>query len=478
MIMIARSMIYSWESMLSSLVFLVFAIGGCLLSKSAAQTATGVSVSLLLSSLGTITDMQAAPGDSSRLYLTTRTGEIRIVNDIDTATPTLNGGTFLDISSRVISNNERGLLGLAFHPNFPSNGYFFVNYIYYDPSMASADCGNPDSSGNAKNTRISRFTATSATSADAASELVLAEIAQTRCNHNGGSLQFGQNDGFLYIGLGDGGGGGDPENDAEDLTSYLGKILRVDVDTLNNGATGGVNDPRWTVPSDNPNCQTINSNALGEILGYGVRNPWKFGFDRQTGDLWVADVGQITREEVNYIPSTELLTECHNFGWDPCEGTSLFESLPSGCSSCSDSSCFVVPVLEYGRTSARSITGGYVYRGSQYSTELGGMYLHADFESGTLWGARNSGAGVFSNAIEEVGILGGGPTTFGESADGEIFVATFDGDLFRIVPDSDESNGDGQGESCNFLSYVLSLIVFALTFGLVTLDGFGTCTFL
>ena len=386
--------------------------------------ATSIQISRVADSLGQVTDLQAFGDD---LYVATKDGRIQILRNVeDEASDMLlvpDDAVFLDISAQVSNNNERGLLGFAFHPNFATNGYFFVTYVYRNPfTDEELPCNDPTATGSTKLTRISRFTAGSATT----SELVLAEIPQPYCNHNSGQLQFGPDDGYLYVATGDGGGAGDPMDFAENLSSILGKLLRVNVDTL------GDTLPRWTIPNDNPDC---GAGAVEGMIGYGLRNPWRFAFDRSTGDMWVADVGQQRQEEVNVIARANLLTTCHNFGWNPCEGTSLFEPpLPTGCTSCSDASCFVVPALTYGRNDARSITGGYVYRGTRFADQLDGVYFHADFVTGNLWGARSGGVGSsFSNDITSLGIVVGA-TTFGQSSSGEIFVATIDGELFRVEP--------------------------------------------
>jgi glucose/arabinose dehydrogenase len=408
-----------------------------------------------LTNLGSITDLQYAPGDdSSRLFVVTRTGLIKIVEGATSSRPTVRATPFLDIASRVKEFSERGLLGLAFHPDYATNGYFFVNYIYKNPNLPEQSCDN-NLPGNAKNTRISRFfTAAAAGSTsssssrsntvDAATELVVAELAQPFCNHNGGQMQFGgvtTGDAYLYIATGDGGSAGDPLDSAQDLTSYLGKLLRVNVDGMDESMTVSVNNPRWKIPADQPTfcSDTVNANALPEIIAYGLRNPWRFAFDRQTGDLWIADVGQDLVEELNRISGSSpvLLGKCHNFGWDKCEATRLYDPpplpLPSTCDSCSDDSCFVVPVLQYGRSAGVSITGGYVYRGVEYRDELGGVYFYADYATGTIWGARVSTLGLYSNDIEEQKIMRQ-TSTFGEDVNGELFVASLSGTLYRIEP--------------------------------------------
>ena len=286
-------------------------------------------------------------GDS-RLFIAEQDGFIVILDSNGVQKQVL----FLDIHERVVRvGNEQGLLGFVFHPNYASNGYFYVNYT-----------------GAGDSTHISRFSVspTDPDSAVPGSEFRILTVFQPYQNHNGGELQFGP-DGFLYIGLGDGGSAGDPGNRAQDLTQLLGKILRIDVD-------GG--NP-YSIPPGNPFVQQ--PPARGEIWSYGLRNPWRFSFDRTSGDLWIADVGQGAFEEVDLQVSSSLGGE--NYGWRCYEGNSPYNT--SGCPPLQD---LVFPVYEYAHdaTACWSVTGGYVYRGAKYPG-LAGMYFFADYCKDSLW---------------------------------------------------------------------------------------------
>lgn len=399
--------------------------------------ATRVRLEEVASGFSQITDLQHAPGEDDWLFVVEQSGLISFIDIIADGsqsqsptppTPTIN--TFLDIRDQVRSGGERGLLGLAFHPDYETNGFFFVNYIWND---GGDGCGD---------TRISRFQRSSSSAvADRNSELVVAVIPQPYCNHNGGQLLFGPDDGYLYIGTGDGGSGDDPLNSGQDLSSLLGKMLRVDVNNVS--ATDNTNLPRWSIPPDNPFAGSSDNSIRQEIWLSGLRNPWRYCFD---GDVvWIADVGQGAREEVTRIDTTATTADNNDLGWRYCEGTDQNFAPPGGCR-CDDGSCFVLPVLEYGRSAGKSVTGGCVYRGSAHARQLGGTYFYADFVSNVLWGARENDDGTWSNVIE-VSSAVSSPSTFGVDAQGELYVASHsDGRLFRIVPDSDDADSDG---NCN-----------------------------
>jgi glucose/arabinose dehydrogenase len=333
----------------------------------------------------------ANAGDN-RLFVVEQAGRI-MVFDGTRVLPT----PFLDIRPLVASGGERGLLGLAFHPRFPENELFYVNYT--------------DRNGD---TVVARYAVSQddPNRADPGSQRTVLFVDQPFANHNGGQLQFGP-DGYLYIGLGDGGSGGDPLNHAQNPGQLLGKMLRIDVD-------GG--EP-YAIPPSNPFA--AGEFARPEIWSLGLRNPWRFSFDRATGDLWIADVGQGEWEEVDFKPASSIGGE--NYGWRRMEGTHCFQPRTN----CGDPS-FILPVIEYGHTGgACSVTGGYVYRGTQ-NVRLRGMYLYADFCSGVIWGATPAGNGSFvSRVLTDAGFL---VSTFGEGADGEIYVANYGGgSLHRIV---------------------------------------------
>ncbi|WP_223033230.1 PQQ-dependent sugar dehydrogenase [Hanstruepera marina] len=334
-----------------------------------------------------------------RLFVVEQDGIIKIVNPDGS----VNGTPYLNIDDRVInSGNERGLLGLAFHPNYLSNGYVFVNYI-----------------NNSGNTVVSRFVANppNGNTADPNTEVNLLTISQPYSNHNGGDMAFGS-DGYLYIATGDGGSGGDPENRSQNLTTLLGKMLRIDV----NNAQGGNN---YAIPNDNPFVG--NASALDEIWAYGLRNPWRFSFDSQTNDLWIADVGQFDIEEINSVAITE---DGLNYGWRCYEGNSVYNN--SGCPSMST---MTFPVAQYTHSSSGafkcSITGGYVYRGSIYSN-LTGKYLFADYCSDEI-GVLSYNGSTWEMAFSQQ-FSGNGWTSFGEAFNGELYISGRDsGNIYHII---------------------------------------------
>ncbi|MDE2685877.1 MAG: PQQ-dependent sugar dehydrogenase [Chloroflexota bacterium] len=303
---------------------------------------------------------------------------------------------FLDIRERVSDRgNEEGLLGLAFDPDFHANGYF---YVYY-------------SATNPRRSVLSRFTAHAIGSiANADSERIIMEIEQPYSNHNGGQIAFGP-DGYLYIGLGDGGSRGDPQGNGQSLSTLLGSILRIDVSMLDESGS-------YSIPADNP---FIGSEGVKrEIWAYGIRNPWRFSFDRESGELWMADVGQNRLEEVN------IVSRGLNYGWNTMEGSSCFK--PSrGC----DVQGLEVPIAEYGREDGCSVTGGYVYRGKRLPS-LYGAYIYGDFCSGKIWALRYDGAKI----TEHLEIVDSRLeiSSFGEEQTGEIFILSFDGGIYRLIP--------------------------------------------
>jgi len=311
--------------------------------------------------------------------------------------------SFLNISDRVLSGGEQGLLGLAFHADYKNNGYFYVNYT----------SGQRDNLGlKAGDTVIARYTASpSSKTADPASEQILLTIAQPYANHNGGWLGFGP-DGYLYIAMGDGGSGGDPQNNGQSLNTFLGKILRVDV----NKTSAGKN---YAVPGDNPFVGR--SDALPEIWAYGLRNPWRPSFDRQNGDLWIADVGEGEIEEINYVGG---LGRGLNYGWKIMEGDQCYAA-----SSCNRSG-LTLPVYVYNHSNGRcSVTGGYVYRGSLYP-KLWGAYLFADYCTGEVWSLQKN-ASQWVSRLEL--IQASGVSSFGEDEAGELYLVNLNqGKVLRV----------------------------------------------
>ena len=326
-------------------------------------------------------------GDGSgRLFVVEQNGAIRIVANGETL-----AAPFLDIDAQVGSEaNEQGLLGLAFYPDFEQNGFFYVNYT-----------------NNNGDTVIARFNMSAdPNAADPASEKILLQVDQPFPNHNGGYLEFGP-DGFLYLGLGDGGSQGDPNGNGQSLDVYLAKILRIDVN-------GG--DP-YAIPGDNPFAA---GGGLGEIWAYGLRNPWRFSFDRLTGDLYIADVGGSQWEEVNFLPAgTPGGT---NFGWNLMEGNhSTGGEAPDG---------LTPPVTEYSHAEGGcSITGGYVYRG-QLLPEWQGVYFYGDFCTGLIWGLIHHADGSFENQL--LFDTGFSITSFGSDESGELYVVDRSGGVYQL----------------------------------------------
>ena len=346
-----------------------------------------VNIELFASGFSSPLNIQNAGDD--RLFIVEQGGIIKILNPDGSINPI----DFLDISSLTNGGGERGLLGLAFHPDYNNNGYF---YVYYT-----------DNSGD---TQVSRFSVDGSDPniADPGSELFIIDVAQPFSNHNGGCLEFGP-DGYLYIGLGDGGSAGDPGNRAQNLLLLLGKLLRIDIDN-----PGGGNN--YGIPGDNPFVG--DPDALDEIWAYGLRNPWKFSFDSNTGDLWIGDVGQGSIEEINHELSTEGGL---NYGWRCYEGNSPFNT-----AGCPDPSELTFPVAQYTHTSGNcSITGGKVYRGNIYS-DIQGLYFFADVCSGMIGTVDDNG-----NLID-YGDFNGTWVSFGEDINGEIYIASLSGSIYKI----------------------------------------------
>lgn len=331
----------------------------------------------VVSGLDRPVDVQPAFDGSGRLFIIEKYGAIRIVKDGQ-----LLPDPFINIDDRVNDNsNEMGLLGLAFHPDFEQNGYFYVNYT-----------------GESGHTRISRFQA-SGDIADPASEKILITVNQPFPNHNGGAVVFGP-DGYLYLGLGDGGAAGDPFKNGQNMDAMLGKILRIDVD---NG------DP-YSIPADNP--------FGNEVWAYGLRNPWRISFDRASGDLWIGDVGQGDWEEIDYLPA-----DSHggaNFGWSIMEGTHGYDGGPQ--------LDLLLPVAEYSHDFGCSVTGGYVYRGSL--PEWNGIYIYGDYCSGIIWGLIPVDGQWQSQVLFEAGVT---ITSFGEDEAGELYLASDNGTVYILA---------------------------------------------
>ncbi|MCD2259295.1 PQQ-dependent sugar dehydrogenase [Psychroserpens luteolus] len=366
----------------------------------------GQNVNLEVFATGLSSPLNLKHAGDDRLFVAERAGVIKIIN----ADGSVNATPFLDIDPRVTNNGgEQGLLGIAFHPDYATNGYFYVNFI-----------------DNNENTIISRFTRATANTADSSSEVILLTINQPFFNHNAGDMHFGPNDGYLYISTGDGGSGGDPGNRAQNLTTLLGKMLRLDVNVTQAQIDAGTT---YLIPNDNPFVG--NSSALDEIWAYGLRNPSRFSFDRSNGDLWIADVGQSNREEIDRVPFTSSGGE--NYGWKCFEGTSTFSSV-TGCSTITHTA----PVAEYnygGNPFKCAITGGFRYRGTA-QPNLQGLYFFADYCSDEIGVVEETSTDVFQlNFIDR--FVGHGFSAFGEDVNGELYTVGLDnGTISRIIDDN------------------------------------------
>lgn len=356
-------------------------------------------------------EVTAPPVDADRVFIVEQPGRVRVLKG-----DVLLGPPFLDISGLVNPVGEGGLLGLAFHPDYETNGYFFVSYTR---------------SGDGASV-IARYTVSADPDvADPTSRQEILSFAQPYGNHNGGKIAFGPLDGYLYIGSGDGGSSGDPLNNAQNLGSLLGKILRIDVD-------GG---SPYAVPPDNPFVDGDPA-TRDEIWAYGLRNPWKFSFDSSTGDLYIGDVGQGAWEEIDYAAASSPGGE--NYGWRCYEGAHPYNT--GGCVPIGDT---VVPILEYDHGQGCSVTGGHVYRGAISS--LQGAYFYGDFCSAWIRTFAVSG-GVPTDLRDRTAQLDPGEglainliTSFGEDALGELYVCDRAGEVFKIVPNPDIDDDETVG---------------------------------
>jgi glucose/arabinose dehydrogenase len=340
-------------------------------------------------------DLQHAGDGTDRIFIVEQNGKIKVFQNSASAQIQK---TFLDIEDRVSAGGEMGLLGLAFHPDYETNGYFYVNYTTSNPMM----------------TRISRFqvSVSNPDSADKNSELIILTFNQPYANHNGGWVGFGPNDGYLYIGVGDGGSAGDPQNNGQNITTLLGKILRIDIDNQAPGL-------EYAIPFDNPFVDST-GNVRKEIYAWGLRNPWRNSFDTVTGLFWSADVGQNQWEEIDIIESG------NNYGWRCYEGNHTYNS-----SNCNFPE-YVSPIWEYSHSSGCSITGGYVYRG-QNVPELTGKYIYADYCNATIWALEYNGINPPVN--QTLLTAPGSVVSFGIDQDSELYVLTAGPDrIYRFTP--------------------------------------------
>jgi glucose/arabinose dehydrogenase len=358
--------------------------------------AVSISLGPIASGFTSAIGVSSAPGDS-RLFVIQQTGQVLIVSGGKKV------GTFLDISTRISCCGERGLLGLAFHPNYAGNGRFFVRYT------------TP-----AGDVRLSEFhVSSSPNKADPASERVILTIPHpSYANHNGGRIEFGP-DGYLYIGTGDGGSGGDPNNHGQALNTLLGKLLRIDVDHAAAGLA-------YAIPDGNPFIGQ--AGKRGEIWSYGLRNPYTFSFDRETHDLWIADVGQDAYEEVDLATAAGGGGRGVNYGWSVMEGNHCYKPA-AGC----DATGMAPPLAEYahgGRDSIGcAIIGGYVYRGTAHP-QLYGRYFFGDYCSGRIWDV--AAAGPVQQTPQELPGSGLQITGWGQDVNGELYVTATNGVLYQF----------------------------------------------
>ena len=339
-------------------------------------------------------DLQSPNDNSNRIFILEQEGEVFVFQNLDSIS---DATQFLDLRDKVEFQGEMGLLGLAFHPNFANNGYFYVNYITLNP----------------RRTVIARYevSSTDSNTANGDSEMIILEINQPYNNHNGGQITFGP-DGFLYIGMGDGGSGGDPLNHGQNLSTLHGAMLRIDIDNVSD-----INN--YVIPFDNPYINN-NEGHRQEIYAHGFRNPWRFSFDDFTGNCWIADVGQDEYEEIS------ILEHGGNYGWNIMEGFHCFNP-PTNC----DTSGLILPIYEYDHSIGESITGGYVYRGTMLPSLIG-KYIFADFEYGDIYALEYNDANNFD--VSSIGNLGPySVTSFGVDQNNEIYICKLNGEIYKII---------------------------------------------
>lgn len=372
----------------------------------------GLSLALQPFASGISGGVSLASAGDDRLFAVQRVGIIRVVQANGTVLPT----PFLNITDRVdSSSNEEGLLGLTFHPDYANNGYFYVNYT--------------NTTSGTRRTRISRFSVTGDPNvADPASENILLTVNQPDWNHNAGDIHFGP-DGYLYIPLGDGGGGGDTSNNAQNPLLLLGKVTRIDVDDTTGLAPDcvGVGSGDYSIPADNPFGG--NPGYCDEIWAIGLRNPWRSSFDSFTGDLFIGDVGQGAWEEIDFQPAGTGAGL--NYGWRCYEGNHAYNT--SGCGPMGN---YTFPIFEFSHSGGHcSVIGGYVYRGSQYPNMVG-HYLLTDYCSGYFWDIVSDGQGGW-NVTTHTNLATFGYAAFGQTTNGELYLMNnSNGQIYHLIDNS------------------------------------------
>ena len=383
---------HRYVSWLGTLLLLALS-QACSNSKSPAPPPGGgppptLTLSPVVSGLSNPVDLQFPDDGSGRMFIVQQAGSIRIATN-----GSLASSPFLDITSKVDFSGEKGLLGLAFHPQFPQSHLF---YVHYDRVF-----------GGLKQSVIAEYSvsASDPNLADPNSERILLTVNQPFDNHKGGQIVFGP-DGFLYIGFGDGGSGGDPLGNGQNLQTLLGKMLRIDVDHQSGGN-------QYAIPADNP---FAGGGGLPEIWAYGFRNPWRFSFDRVDARLFVGDVGQDKYEEI------DIASKAGNFGWNTMEGMHCFNPA-SGC----NMSGLTLPIAEYDHSQGEAVIGGYVYHGSAIAN-LAGAYILGDFISGTIWELAN-GTWTRTKLIDS----GKSVSSFGQDVAGELYVVDYNGSVLKVV---------------------------------------------
>lgn len=383
--------VFRWSASATALaVFFYFVPASCKQTSGGQKTPGWPEISLvrIADKLSRPTHITHAGDGSGRLFVAEQQGRIRVIEEGSAVeTP------FLDISGRVSCCGERGLLGMAFPSGHPKKNHLYVNYT--------------DRSGD---TVVARYKADRASgTANPKSEEIILTVTQPYSNHNGGQIAFGP-DGYLYIGMGDGGAGGDPQGHAQNPASLLGKILRIDVES---------GKAPYEIPGDNPFIGTPGYRS--EIWALGLRNPWRFSFDQKPGDLYIADVGQNRYEEIHVQPASSSGGE--NYGWNTMEGRHCYRA--NKC----DTAGLVMPVAEYSHSDGCSVTGGMVYRGTEHPG-LEGIYFYGDYCSGNIWGLRETGDGWTDTLLLNTGFS---ISTFGEDELGELYVADYDrGVIYKI----------------------------------------------